>query len=251
MGLLLLAVPCVRAEMSDAGPVVVNGAAVYGNIAYDLEKDWFSFSALPYANYTITVSTGTIWDCAVELRTPDGGTVLSETVTVYGAAGGTIGWTNMAGSRLFYLRVGGFAEFTTGSYQLAVSGGGFADTNGNRLPDAWELQDFGNMTNTAAGDVDGDGVNNEDEYLTGTQATNAASLLRIETLARTLEDVAVEWQSVPYGRYRVLTATNLVGGAGWTVLGTNLNLDLGTISAFTNAGGATKDRGFYRVEFVY
>ncbi|HPF99127.1 MAG TPA: hypothetical protein PLE77_03605 [Kiritimatiellia bacterium] len=48
-----------------------------------------------------------------------------------------------------------------------------------------------------------------------------------------------------------MAATNLTGGAGWTVLGTNLNLELGTISAFTNAGGATKDRGFYRVEFVY
>lgn len=56
---------------------------------------------------------------------------------------------------------------------------------------------------------------------------------------------------MPYGRYRVLTATNLVGGVGWTVLGTNLNVDMGTISIFTNAGGASLDRGFYRIEFVY
>lgn len=251
MGLLLLAAPYARAETADAAPVTVNGSAVGGSIAYDVEKDWFAFSALPYAGYTITVTTGTIWDCALELRTPDGVSVLAETTTVFGASGGSMIWTNVAGHRLLYVRVGGFAEFTTGSYQVAVSGGGFPDSNGNRMPDAWEMQEFGNMTNTATGDTDGDGFSNEDEYLSGTQATNAASLLRIETLARTLEDVAVEWQAVPYGRYRVLTATNLVGGVGWTVLGTNLNVDMGTISIFTNAGGASLDRGFYRVEFVY
>lgn len=43
----------------------------------------------------------------------------------------------------------------------------------------------------------------------------------------------------------------LLAGVGWTVLGTNLNVDMGTISIFTNAGGASLDRGFYRVEFVY
>ena len=251
IGLLLLAASGVRAETEDAVPVTVNGSAVSGSIAYDVEKDWFAFSALPYAGYTITVSTGTIWDCALELRTPNGESVLSETVTVFGASGGSMSWTNVAGHRLLYLRVGGFAEFTTGSYQIAVSGGGFPDSNGNRMPDAWELQEFGNMTNTAAGDTDGDGFSNEDEHLAGSQATNVASLLRIETLARAEDDVAVEWQSVPYGRYRVLTATNLVGGTGWTVLGTNLNLDMGTISTFTNTGGGTRERAFYRVEFVY
>ena len=250
-GLILIASAVARAEMSDAGPVTVNGGAVNGAIAYDIEKDWFTFPALPHAAYTIAVSTGTIWDCTVELRTPDGGSVLAQTVTVFGASGGSFGWTNLAGHRLLYLRVGGFAEFTTGSYQVAVSGGGFPDANGNGMPDAWELQEFGNLTNTAAGDADGDGFSNEDEYLAGSQATNAASSLRIEELGRLADDVTVEWQSVPYGRYRVLTATNLSNGAGWTVLGTNLNLELGTISTFTNAGGGVRDRAFYRVELVY
>ena len=64
----------------------------------------------------------------VELRTPDGVSVLAQTVTVFRrAAAASAGQLGRASSAV--PRVGGFAEFTTGSYQVAVSGGGFPDTN--------------------------------------------------------------------------------------------------------------------------
>jgi hypothetical protein len=47
----------------------------------------------------------------------------------------------------------------------------WADSNGNGIPDWWEMQYFGNLNQTS----DGDGVNNLDEYLEGTNPTNAAS----------------------------------------------------------------------------
>ncbi len=43
-----------------------------------------------------------------------------------------------------------------------------ADTDGDGLPDAWELLHFGNLTATGAQDSDGDGVSNADEYRAGT-----------------------------------------------------------------------------------
>lgn len=49
------------------------------------------------------------------------------------------------------------------------------DSNGNGIPDWWEMQYFGNLNQTALGDYDGDGVNNLDEYLEGTNPNNAAS----------------------------------------------------------------------------
>ncbi len=49
------------------------------------------------------------------------------------------------------------------------------DANGNGIPDWWEMAYFGNLNQPASGDFDGDGVSNLDEYLEGTNPTNAAS----------------------------------------------------------------------------
>jgi len=46
-----------------------------------------------------------------------------------------------------------------------------ADSDGDGLPDAWELQYFGNLNQTAAGDFDGDGLTNLQEYQLGTDPT--------------------------------------------------------------------------------
>jgi hypothetical protein len=49
------------------------------------------------------------------------------------------------------------------------------DANGNGIPDWWEMKYFGNLNQTALGDYDGDGVDNLDEYLEGTNPTNRNS----------------------------------------------------------------------------
>lgn len=45
------------------------------------------------------------------------------------------------------------------------------DTDGDGMLDAWEIQYFGNLNQTASGDFDGDGVSNLDEYIRGLNPT--------------------------------------------------------------------------------
>jgi hypothetical protein len=57
------------------------------------------------------------------------------------------------------------------------------DTDGNGLPDWWELKYFGVLTGTdPLADPDHDGVSNLNEYRTGTNPTNASSYFHITRL---------------------------------------------------------------------
>lgn len=50
------------------------------------------------------------------------------------------------------------------------------DTDGDTLPDAWEITFFGSLAPLPTGDDDGDGVNNADEYAAGSLPTNPSSV---------------------------------------------------------------------------
>lgn len=228
----------------------VNGPSANAKIDADADRDWFSFQARRYAGYVITVTTAGVWDCVFELRTPDGAVALSETATVWGGSA-EIGWTNNTVNGRFYLRVGGFGEFTTGAYSVAVSGGSFADANVNGLPDAWELLQFGNLTNTAAGDNDADGLDNGAEYASGTDATNGASRLSVGDVRLDAGGAEVGWPAVPYGLYRVLVATNLAGHPEWRVVATNMNTEAASAMSYADSGVTNDALRFFRVEFVY
>jgi len=67
-----------------------------------------------------------------------------------------------------------------------------ADSDGDGLPDNWELA-HGLATNNPADammDIDADGSSNRDEYNAGTNPTNASSLLKIQAIALTNEVTA-------------------------------------------------------------
>ena len=50
------------------------------------------------------------------------------------------------------------------------------DSDGDGLPDSWELANFGNLAQTASGDPDRDGFSNLQEYLAGSDPNNANSI---------------------------------------------------------------------------
>ena len=81
------------------------------------------------------------------------------------------------------------------------------DTNGNNLPDAWEIASLGGLVKSAYDDADGDGYHNLAEMIAGTNPTNALShpswisprvaLLRDSVLTT---NACLMASSAPYGR---------------------------------------------------
>jgi subtilisin family serine protease len=97
------------------------------------------------------------------------------------------------------------------------------DTDGNGLPDWWELQYFGHQTGTDPNaDPDHDGMNNLAEWIAGTNPTNAASILRLTLVSATnANNVVVSWSSVAGKNYWLARSTNLATGFN-TVVSTNI-----------------------------
>lgn len=100
---------------------------------------------------------------------------LSNGIPILGATGDSLVVSNLV---LIGTNLGYFSVIVSNAAGLAVTSAPAAlwpDVNGNGIPDWWEMYYFGNLNQSADGDFDGDGVNNLDEYLEGTNPTNAAS----------------------------------------------------------------------------
>lgn len=92
------------------------------------------------------------------------------------------------------------------------------DGNGNGLPDSWEMKYFGNLNQTATGDYDGDGVDNLQEFLDGTNPTNAASVNYRLSVANDAGVVSIVPNQASYtnGQTVVLTAAPAGAFHAWT-----------------------------------
>jgi subtilisin-like proprotein convertase family protein len=96
------------------------------------------------------------------------------------------------------------------------------DTDGDTLPDSWEIENFGTLaaasTNT---DYDGDAFLDLHEMIAGTQPTNDQSFLQVDGAA-TASGRIVLFEAISGRTYRVEYNPNLLSGAGWSNLVTGL-----------------------------
>ncbi len=81
------------------------------------------------------------------------------------------------------------------------------DLDGDGMADVNEADYFGGLQRNGTGDFDGDAYSDANELRAGTNPTNAASLLRIESITRAANAVTVTWQSVSNRTYDLLAAT--------------------------------------------
>jgi hypothetical protein len=102
----------------------------------------------------------------------------------------------------------------------SASGATWSGLNWGGIPYEWMTQYFGSNTNlwpSATADPDGDGANNLQEFMAGTDPTNAASVLRVQ-LNNSPEGMFLSWPTQPGLTYQVQVKTNLA--AAWVNLGT-------------------------------
>jgi len=123
---------------------------------------------------------------------------------------------------------------------------------------AW-LQQYGLPTDGSADfiDTDGDGMNNWQEWVCGTDPTNPLSVLRMLSAAPAATNVAVSWQSVAGIRYFLertanlnssftLPATNSAWATNLVLVATNIAGQADT-TTYTDTNVAGRGPFFYRV----
>ena len=139
------------------------------------------------------------------------------------------------------------APFTTASVHVA------ADANGNGINDDWEVANFGHMGVSPTADPDGDGANNLQEFLAGTDPNSADSEFRITAIAPEGNNLRVTW-TMGSGKTNALQVTAGGGGSYATNNFVNLFTVTNTVGSLTNyldVGGATnRPARYYRVRLV-
>ncbi len=208
------------------------------------DRDVFQFTVLPYVTNTLTVSTGTVWDCEVDLLAPSGAGIVFVTNTASGVAAPVVILSTTVAYRA-YVQVRSLAEYTTGTYSLALAAT-FQDADSDGLPDQWELARLGTTTNGPDGDVDEDGASNRAEYMTGTDPASPASALEITSVALVSNMTVVTWQTVPQGLYRVSESASPKGA--WTVVADGV---LASSNVTVVADAVSSNTSMYRVELRY
>ena len=89
---------------------------------------------------------------------------------------------------------------------------GQADSDGDGLPDAWEMAWFGTLARNGAGDFDGDGMTDLQEYLAGTNPKDAADYFRILSVSVTTNGLKILFHAAGNHTYSVLYSTGSPAG---------------------------------------
>ncbi len=107
-------------------------------------------------------------------------------------------------------------------FSIASTGTPPTDADADGMTDAWEIQNFGAITNAnESTDFDFDGFLDLYEFHAGTMATNADSKLEFHNGSTEIGgDYVVRWSSVTNKTYRLLRSTNLF--SGFSPIATNL-----------------------------
>jgi hypothetical protein len=182
---------------------------------------------------------------------PQGGVFLGTTSVTTSASGTGVFLVSYA----YLLPTGALLHATatdpqgrTSEYSPGVTNRAGTDSDGDGLPDLWEQQHFGTLTNGAAGNVDGDTYDNLSEYIADTQPTNAASFFELYGIARSGDATGVQILPSAPGRFHHLEYhTNLAGNASWTSLGAPQAGDGGLLVV---TDGDTNRHRAYRVQIT-
>jgi hypothetical protein len=121
------------------------------------------------------------------------------------------------------------------------------DSNGDGLPDAWQIQYFGSFSSPDAApgaDPDHDGFANLQEYLAGTNPTNAASCLRFDLAEFVGGSTVLHFTAAAGKSYTILYKANLSGGVWLNLTNVAAQPVNGPVTVSDPVGGGNR---FYRL----
>ncbi len=131
---------------------------------------------------------------------------------------------------LHFSGVGGAADLNTEYQMESVPGTAWVMSSAQQPPqitsDEWRINFFGSYTNALAADTadaDGDGSLNWQEYVAGTNPTNAASRLQFAGITAGVAPSAaltLSWLTAP-GKTYLLQSSPALGGSNWSVINTS------------------------------
>lgn len=129
---------------------------------------------------------------------------------------------------------------------LIITNDANLDSDGDGLADAWETLFFGNLSQTAAGDSDGDGQPNSFEQAAGTAPNDGTSVLAITTAQKAGNLMDLTFKSVAGKRY---IAQSAAGVSGWLDTGSEVTA-AGPNTTMTGVPGGAGDKFYFRIRLV-
>ena len=243
----------------DNGGILAPGGSSVGTLT--LGGDFLflsSGSVLQYALGTssdLTVVTGDLALAGV-LNISDAGGFGPGTYTLF-TYGGSMFTNGTAGVLTI-----GTVPSTNLTYTVDISSNGYVNLIVSVPPTAfqqWQMQYFGctNCAEAAAtADPDGDGLNNQAEFLAGTNPTNSLSGLRIISVVRQSTNVVITWTTAGV-RTNAVQATDGDANGGYTNNFSDISGSIiipvsgDTTANYTDVGGATNTPSrYYRIRLV-
>jgi hypothetical protein len=167
---------------------------------------------LPLTNVTLAVSGDGLefGPTSVDTVSYPGFTILTVPINIDPDA--------VAGLRSFSVNSGQYTLYLNGYLRLRDA---VPDFNFDGLDDRFQRQYFALWTAPEAGpaaDPDKDGYNNTAEYVAGTNPTNAASCLKIDSVTETVGGTLISWEGQAGKNYQVLSK-DTANQAGWVPVG--------------------------------